>query len=397
MKTYDLIVCGAGPGGSIAARNAAQKGLKVALIEKERLPRHKTCGGGIPSTVIEHLQELDPETFIESKVKHMRHTWNFTDEATSAINLPDSDNDLSIWMVRRNVFDNALAMQAVMAGADLIEETTVSSIKRENGEIKLYAKQKNNREDFIAKSRYLIGADGAKGQVSKVAGLRPNRKNVTAIEIEYPYEWRSGNQDLRLDVMHLEYGAIPGGYAWVFPKKNHLNIGGGIIDNRFLSVGQNQKEIIHKAISGYLDHLEIPHDKNKLTYFAHPIPIWNGKEQLHTDDSHILLVGDAAGLVNPYLGDGISHAITSGSIAAECVANNTVDQYTDKIYDKLGSHFDASLRLANIFYRFPRLLYPLVKRSRSAHHAMEMLRGNTPRLSTPISQFIFNWMLGFKH
>ena len=245
MKTYDLVVCGAGPGGSIAARDAVQRGLKVAIIEKDKLPHHKTCGGGIPSTVSEHLQRLDPSTFVESEVKSMKHTWNFGNPSTVEINSPNSNNDLSIWMVMRSKFDSLLAMQAVESGVDLYEEMTVSSIERGNGEIKIHAKQ-DKVEDFT--TNYLIGADGAKGKISQLAGLRPNRKNITAMEVEYPYEWEKGHHDLKPDIMHLEYGAVPGGYAWVFPKKDHLNIGAGIIDKAFLKSNQSPKEILHNAI-----------------------------------------------------------------------------------------------------------------------------------------------------
>ena len=393
MKTYDVVVCGAGPAGSIAARNAAQRGLKVALIEKDKLPRNKTCGGGMPSTVSKYLQGLDPSTFVESRVKYMRHTWDFSNPSVVPIN-SSGPEDLSIWMVQRRIFDNALAMQAVDSGVELLDGLTVSSIERGNGEIKIRATQNNNGADFITTSKYLIGADGAKGQIAKTCGLRNERRNATAIEVEYPHEWGKGHPELRPDIMHLEY-AIPGGYAWVFPKRDHLNVGAGVVDKRFLK-NQTPRELIHNAISRYLHSLQVTHNINDLVFHAHPVPLWNGCEPLHTADGQILLVGDAAGLVNPFFCDGIFNGIVSGSIAAECVASDTVDQYTGQIHDKFGSHFDASERLGNLFYRFSRLLFPIIKRPNHSHHAMEMLCGETPRLSNSLKQAVFNWMFGFK-
>ena len=396
MKTYDVVVCGAGPAGSIAARNAAQKGLKVALIEKDKLPRRKTCGGGMPSTVSKYLQGLDPSSFIESSVKYMRHTWNFSNSSIVPIN-SSGPEDLSIWMVQRSIFDYALANQAANSGVDLLEGVTVSSIERESGKVTIRATSnddKKNSSYFTAESKYLIGADGAKGQIAKTAGLRSKRRNITAIEVEYPHKWGNDHPELRPDVLHLEY-AIPGGYAWIFPKRDHLNVGAGIIDKRFLK-NEKPRALIHSAISKYLSSLQVSHNVNDLVFHAHPIPLWNGQEPLHTNDGQILLIGDAAGLVNPFFCDGILNGIVSGSIAAECVASDTTDQYTEQIHDKFASHFNASQRLSNVFYRFSRLLFPIIKRPNFSHHAMKILCGETPQLSNSLKQGIFNWLFGFK-
>src|SRR5687768_16290143 len=84
--TYDLIVIGSGPAGSSAAGEAARRGLKVALLEKCRLPRHKTCGGGMPMTVGQELRYLAPSAFVESDVRYMRHTFNFADPVLGEVN-----------------------------------------------------------------------------------------------------------------------------------------------------------------------------------------------------------------------------------------------------------------------------------------------------------------------
>ena len=91
MKEYDVIVVGAGPSGCSAAYTLAKAGAKVALLEKQKLPRHKTCGGGMPMTVAQTLQldemrDLVPEAFLEADVRYMRHTWNFGDPILSAMN-----------------------------------------------------------------------------------------------------------------------------------------------------------------------------------------------------------------------------------------------------------------------------------------------------------------------
>ena len=129
MLNYDLIVCGAGPSGAMAAATAAQAGLKVALLEKQILPRHKTCGGGTPMVMQSLLYDLAPEAFVESTVVSLRQTWQFGDPYLAAINPPGTDRPLSIWMMQRSVFDNALAQRAVRLGATLRDGLAVRSIR----------------------------------------------------------------------------------------------------------------------------------------------------------------------------------------------------------------------------------------------------------------------------
>src|SRR5438270_179157 len=106
---YDLIVIGAGPAGATAAGEAARAGLKTLLLEKQPLPRHKTCGGGMPMTVGSALRDLVPEAFVEADVRFMRHTWKFTDPVMGEVNPAGSGDPISLWMARRDVFDNILA------------------------------------------------------------------------------------------------------------------------------------------------------------------------------------------------------------------------------------------------------------------------------------------------
>src|SRR5205823_9671591 len=114
MRHYDVIVVGAGPAGNAAAYMLARAGAQVALIEKQRLPRHKTCGGGMPMVVDDLLEfgefkDLSPDAFVEADVRYMRHTFNLEDPVCCPVNAGDPETGgLSLWMVRRSVFDNCL-------------------------------------------------------------------------------------------------------------------------------------------------------------------------------------------------------------------------------------------------------------------------------------------------
>jgi flavin-dependent dehydrogenase len=178
------------------------------------------------------------------------------------------------------------------------------------------------------------------------------------MEIEHPHDWGRGPAHLRPEVAHLEYGAVPGGYAWVFPKADHLNIGAGVLMRRRGEAGDSgMSQHLRRVISRYPAALRIDDRSASCRVHAHPIPTWRGREPLNTPDGRVLLVGDAAGLVNPFFGDGILYAMHSGRIAADCLARGAPHEYTDCVHTQFAEKLDAALALARIFYRRPHFCY----------------------------------------
>lgn len=381
MLHYDLIVCGAGPAGAIAAATAAQAGLKTALLEKYPLPRHKTCGGGVP-VINNALYDLVPDAFVEANVKYMRHTWNFADPYLGAIN-PNGSERLSIWMVQRPIFDDLLVHRAVNVGADLYDGLRVRSIDVSDRPLTLHAQllkpngELKRGEEFVATADYVIGADGASGVTAQAAGLRNNPEFALGMELELPYEW-TVHSDVQPEIVHLEYGAIPRGYAWIFPKATHLNIGAVVLKppGRDARRDRTLPAKLRQVILNYLDALQLPPPPASCQFHAHPLPIWCGKERLHTPDGRILLAGDAAGLINPFFGDGILHAVRSGKMAGTCVVEGATQQYSDRINAEFAASFSAARFLANLFYRFPKIGYDYgVKHPKASRIATELLTG----------------------
>jgi geranylgeranyl reductase family protein len=385
---YDVIVVGAGPAGNAAAYDLARAGARVALIEKQLLPRHKTCGGGMPMMVsqvleIAEMRDIAPDAFVECDARFMRHTFNFSDPYLAAMN-PHQEGEpapaapMSLWMVRRSVFDHALALRAANAGAELRTGHAVRQIDcASTGGVRLRAEGAGG--EWEASADVLIGADGANGVVARSVGLRKSRSLAIAIEAEVPHVWGQGHSELRQDVCHLEYGAVRRGYAWVFPKSDHLNVGAGVFRPRNTD-GRGDNTVrteLRKAISDYLQMLELPRREEDLEFHAHPLPIWNGQDRLQTADNRVMLAGDAAGLINPFFGDGILHALKSGRIAAQMILANEREGYTEAIGAEFQLNFDAALKLAKVFYQWPAFCYRHgVKRPGATRTATRLLCGD---------------------
>jgi geranylgeranyl reductase family protein len=379
MQHYDVIVIGAGPAGASAAAQMARAGMKVALLEKQALPRHKTCGGGMPVTVGEVLRDLAPEAFVEANARFMRHTFRFADPFLAPMNPPGEERDLSLWLVQRSIFDHALARRAAQAGAELRDGLAVRAVEVGRGGVTVRAQAGGDESAFAATARHVVGADGANGVAAKAAGLRKHRALAIAMEVEHPHHWGDGHPDLRPDIIHLEYGAMRQGYAWVFPKAGHLNVGAGIFRPRREGEhgDRSVREEIQRVILGYLKMLDVPCDPARMIWHAHPLPVWNGRETLHTPDGRILLAGDAAGLINPLFGDGILHAVKSGIIAAESLLQEGGKDYTRRIHAEFAANFDAALRLSKFFYQFPGIVYRYgVKRPGATRTATRLLCGD---------------------
>ena len=370
---YDVIICGAGPAGACAAYETAAAGLKTLIIERRTLPRYKTCGGGVPLTVGSDLPKLVPEAFVEATVTKMRHTWEFEDAHLADINPDANEPPMSLWMVQRSVFDNALTERAVQAGAEVRDGLTVKSVEPDGAtQVRLITA---NGESYIA--AHVIGADGANGIVARMAGLRKNRLLAIALEAEIPHIWGTGHETLTPEIAHLEY-AVKQGYGWVFPKAGHLSVGAGMFGRRSAEgKGEASKEELTRWILGYLEALGVPRRREEIDFHGHPLPIWGGSEPVEAWNGRILLAGDAAGLVNPLFGDGISYACRSGALAGKTLADGNAAQWTKTVTCEFGAGHDASLAIAKFFYQFPGVCYKMgVKSPRGTRTAARLIGGD---------------------
>jgi len=228
----------------------------------------------------------------------------------------------------------------------------------------------------------LIGAEGASGIVSRTAGLR----DVVEMGLAWEAELTANPEDLEQfsGTVFLDWGTLPGGYAWVFPKKDHFSIGvGGPATlskvmmpyyHRFLlSLGQTPSSICHSPSS-------VIHFHETLSLHSWPIPVRTRKSLFH--QGFVLVTGDAAGLCDPLTGEGIYYAVRSGKLAAETCSEflsgkiNSIDIYSKKINNELMTELLEANKIKHIFNAVPLKIHSFVGNSDRAWKAFgKILRG----------------------
>jgi geranylgeranyl reductase family protein len=343
MSTYDVIVIGAGPAGATAAALLADSDINTLLLEKEKLPRPKICGGAVSKRALSLLEMANiflPKLKTFTKCQAM-HLGTFDFDAIEDLATVPFDNEAA-YLTDRAEFDYALVQNAVANGADLQQDLTVTDITKENSHFIV----KGN--DFSAKATYLLCADGVNGTSAALLGLRRkwNQDNVglciesTVTDYEPPPA-----------PLNFYFGGVTWGYAWFFDKGNHASIGTGTV----VKDAADLKRLFNSFVknSGYTDSAE------NLKLNAWRIPATGGISG-KVAKGNALLLGDAAGLVDPFLGEGISYAIQSGTIAADCIITNNVDNYRKKIEEEITSDLKYARILLKIVTLDPKRFVTLL-------------------------------------
>ncbi|MBE9531184.1 MAG: geranylgeranyl reductase family protein [Proteobacteria bacterium] len=341
---YDVIVVGMGPAGSMAAYDLANKGLKVLALDKERFPRYKSCGGCV-SVKVDPIVDFDFSDLIEDTVSGI----SFTYKSKRRIDV-DSKRPIA-YNVSRDRFDAFLVDKAIEAGTELIDGTRVVSCVDNGDHVEVSTKSDKY------KARYLIGADGANGVIGREALKIAYKHNHLSITAEIP---ASQKEIERLKGRCLvDFGSVPYGYAWIFPKAETLSVG---IAGYSSKVKGRIKEHYSEFVESHPVLRGLPRPATKGWF----IPVYHGDDQT-LFEGRMLVVGDAAHLVDPFLGEGIYYAMRSGQIAAGSIEhalnNETKDlaHYRDHIAEEFYSDFKANGSLVGLIYRCPRMWYRLVE------------------------------------
>lgn len=348
-ETYDVILVGAGPGGATAAYELSCRGASVALFEQSTLPRYKPCGGCL-SLKIDHILEPDFHDLIERTIYGATFSFEGADEVHVRSSRPIA------YMVTRDRFDHFLAEKARRAGAVLREGERVIHAEETPGGVRV----RSGRGEYRA--RYLVGADGANGVVGRSVGLTPARRVAVCIESEVTTGAAAPQGPG--DEVRIEFGAIPFGYGWVFPKGDHLSIGVGGLRDKI----RNPRSFYDEFLVDQ-DLVDALATEKRRGYI---IPVFAGGRQ-PIAGLRTLLVGDAAALVDPFLGEGIYYAIRSGQLAAATIGDALADDaaaglqraYGERIDAEMYQEFRAAQSLAFFIYVFRRASYEMLRRRRA--------------------------------
>lgn len=331
MEHFDVAVIGSGPSGASTAFHLAKKGISTVLIEKEKLPRYKTCGGGF---VYRGRRNLPFD--ISSVVEREFHTVDIF--LGNTLHFKTEREDPTITMIMRDSFDNLIVEEAKKHGVTLLEENKLTDITFEGDNAILTT----DKTQLTAK--FVVAADGALSPTAKMAGwTEETRKLIPALEYEIEVPEEDFNR--LKDQVRFDIDAIPYGYAWNFPKKNHLSVG----------VASTKKARINLK-KYYQEYLETIGIKTILKESQHGFQIPIAPRTDGFIKNNVFLIGDAAGFADPITAEGISNAIYSGVLVAEAISESDLslqkatELYNNKLNEKLIPEIKTGLWLAKWFY-----------------------------------------------
>ncbi|MFY0604155.1 MAG: geranylgeranyl reductase family protein [Flavobacteriaceae bacterium] len=331
MKYFDVAVIGSGPSGASAAFHLAKMGISTVIIEKETLPRYKTCGGGF---VYRGRKELpfDISSVVEREFNvvdiYLGKKLHFKTEREQPI----------ITMIMRDEFDNLIVNKAKELGVTLLQNNKLKTIAHQNDSIVLTTSEQTITTKFI------IAADGALSPTAKMAGWKTDtRFLIPALE----YEVKVTDEEFKKHVSEARFDmdAIPFGYAWNFPKKNHLSVG--------IASARRTKINLKKYYQEYVEYIGL---KNIISETQHGFQIPVAARTDGFVKEGVFLTGDAAGFADPVTAEGISNAIYSGMLAAQAIGESKLDRteaekiYMEKLNEKLLPELKTGEWLAKFFY-----------------------------------------------
>ncbi len=330
MPAHDVAVVGAGPAGSTAAYRLARAGARVLLLDKAHFPRDKPCGGGVTMRAARLLPfSIDPvvEDVIDRVECRLDYGPHFSRHAHAPL----------AYMTQRKRLDHFLLERAEEAGVEVRQGVTVDA------------------RDLDAE--FVIGADGCNGTSAKQLGLAGDVVHGVALEANFPRDERFAR------TMTLEIASVPGGYGWIFPKGDHVNVGVG----GWGSEGPRLRAHLRRMCEEYgID----PERATETRGYRLPMrlggPLVRG---------NAAVIGDAAGLVDPFSGDGMYEAFLSAKLVAEAVLAGDLPSYAAAVERSITPLTRAGWGAKRAFDRFPRTTFALARMPFTWRAVEKLLRG----------------------
>ena len=341
VKRYDAIVVGAGPAGSLTAYRLASGGATVLLLDRAVFPRDKPCGGGVTGRAA-RLVPFSLAPVVEEVVTTVELRLHYRRSFERSCGRP------LVYMTQRRRLDHFLVEQAAAAGAEFLDGVRATGIEAGDAAVAVSA----GKERFRGEA--LVGADGVNGFSARALGLGGNRAVGVALEGNLPYEGMG--RDPRRGRCVLEFGALPGGYAWVFPKGDHANFGIG----GWESEGPRLREALARLCEVHGARAD-----DLVDVRGYRLPLRAPDSRLAR--GRALVVGDAAGLIDPVSGDGMFEGFMSARNATDAVLDllagraSSLDPYGPRLQTRLARNLWASWGVKGALDRFPRATFALAR------------------------------------
>lgn len=353
---YDILILGAGPAGCSAALALKNSGLKVALVDKAKFPRHKTCGDAIPGPTLKALRQVIPDFDTELKQLELKQSIKHCHIVAPNNKTINIDWQAEAYNSPRESFDNFLFTQVKKhTNTEIFEGFEAHEISRENSVWSL----KERHSDKVLQAKLLIGCDGANSVLVRQMDQQPidRDRHCTAVAAYYT----GINSDDLTNKFYLFKNYLPG-YFWVFPVGNNtFNVGFGIVSSQAAKHNIKLREVMDSIIATEPNVKPLFANAEKVSDvkgFGLPI---GGKETPISGEGY-MLCGDAASLIDPLQGHGIDKAAYSGIFAAQQAINSFeennfttefIKAYDQKVYTKYGAELKRNYQLMRMLNKQP--------------------------------------------
>jgi len=379
VTTTPILVAGAGPAGATAARTLAAAGLPVCLLDRSSFPRNKPCGGGISTRVLTRFP------YLESALRRI------TTHTVARLHLEGPDGHSTIiesdgpaaLMIRRVEYDALLVSLAVEAGATLVPGVDVVQARQDGERVELVA-----RDGRRFRGAIVVAADGVNSVIARRLGLNPGWP-ASSVAIDMMEETpRAALRDVDPSTLWVAYGydarksqvsslkshssescnsescnlkpatsakRAPEGYAYIFPKRDHVNIGLGYVLSHYRhAIDAAPYELQRGFVSRLRDRGVVVGDSVKQNFTPFLIPV--GGPLRETGRGRVLLAGDAGGFVNAFTAEGIYYGMVSGELAARAILDtrhgirNLVRRYRRACDYEIGAELRDSVRIQRYLF-----------------------------------------------
>ena len=357
MTLIDVAIIGGGASGITTAFHLANTNKNVCILEKDTSFPERICGGGM-SAAVQNWFPFKLMPIVDEVITNVEFSWKNTDKVVAELS-----GSSPFWIVKREKLDSFLLDQAINSGCNLLTTFNVVNVEKSSN-----IWQITSLDGRQIEAKAVVIADGSQSPWPKTFNLGPKKQKFASTfsgRIK-----RKGN--LKSETARFEFGLVSNGFAWAFPLNNEVNIGmGTFLDNK-------NPMPVEEILKSFLPDLGF--DPSEVIGQEAKLRIWNGHSNLNGDG--ILLVGDAASLCDPFLAEGLRPALMSGFEAAKSLIywldgnGNSLDEYTKAMKNNWGNSMAWGKRIAQVFYRFPKVGYQLgVKRPTAPKRIAQILSG----------------------